>query len=378
VASIEKSRREGVAYCAIPVHGTIGAAPDGSECVTSDAFRRGLQRALDLDVAVIVLEIRSDGGLISEMEQIVQAIQGARGPKFVAHVEKALSAAAIIALACQDIVMNPGARLGAAVPWTMSREGTPAAIDEKFQSAIRALMRSAAEHGGHNVLLPRGMAEMDLELCLVVQGGSPVVVESHRSRPCQGTVLKPAGRILSLTADEALRCGLARGIAVERARIPAIIGIEAWHEASDQPWHTVLNQSQGARRKVQEQADEAAQNAATARYAELMLPRVQQIQARLSELRGVVEAAFATESDLLKQRSTEIRQADASYQRSGDATLHQYKLAEIKNRIDPQFTAVRQRGREAIEESNLLVRELQEIEKQLDPAGQRGDPKKRK
>jgi hypothetical protein len=151
----------------------------------------------------------------------------AKGYRFVAIVHKALSAGAMITMACKEIYMTEGATMGAAVSYRVGRDGLPvqmaADMAEKLQSVWRAVCRKAAEHGGHPSILAEAMVDPAFSLTMRREGDA-VVVE----RDGAGDVLKANGRVLTLTAREAVNCGLAKGIVDDLAALGPCLGLTGW------------------------------------------------------------------------------------------------------------------------------------------------------
>lgn len=192
-------------FCVVPVIGRIGAA------VTSDDLSYALDAARTYGADYVVLFIDSPGGSVEEAQRIIRVIQSHRPLKLIAVVKEAWSAGAIIAMACPTIVMLPGSKIGAAVPYTRAKDGTPQDVDAKFHSIWDTEARAAAELGGHSSLVAKGMVDLDLALFLQRGPDGPVVTEDPTPKR-----LKAKGEILSLTANEAVACGLAAGVFEER------------------------------------------------------------------------------------------------------------------------------------------------------------------
>ncbi len=206
-------------YYVIPIKGEIG------KDVQKELIRQGLQTARLKKAGYIVYEIDSPGGSVGETEEILGIMTEKSDLRRVAIVSKALSSAAVLCMACNDVFVQPGATIGAALP--IPAGPTPQPLDEKVLSAIRAMARSAAEMGGHNTLLIQGMMETDMELGLTVKDGKPLVAAGH-----DGKLLKERGKILTLTAHEAVDCGLARAITDDPAEIGRMLGIAKWQDAT--------------------------------------------------------------------------------------------------------------------------------------------------
>jgi len=162
----------------IPIEGTIdrGLGP---------FVERSLEAAGEARAPFAILDINTPGGRVDAAWQIVDAIQEAQLPVY-AYVDRALSAGAMIALATDAIYMRPGATLGAATPVT--GEGQKAS--EKMVSAMRSEFRALAEARGLDPRIAEAMVDEEVEI--------PGLV--------------PAGKLLTLSADEMLEVGFASGI----------------------------------------------------------------------------------------------------------------------------------------------------------------------
>ena len=128
------------------------------------------------------------------------------------------SAGALIAFACQGIYMAPGTSIGAAAPVMASPAGTADAAGEKSVAAIRSQMAALAERNGHPVGLALAMVDFDVELWEVTVDGNITALtltelermeREGRAVVERGEIISPVGKLLSLTAGEAQRYGLA-------------------------------------------------------------------------------------------------------------------------------------------------------------------------
>lgn len=146
--------------------------------------RRVLQEAERQGAAVIV-HINTPGGRADAATQIRDALLDAP-VRTIAFIDKeAYSAGALIALACKEIYMTRGAVIGAAAPVSFGGQ----AMSEKVVSAIRTLFRATAEHRGRNPDVAEAMVDKDVAV--------PDLVE--------------AGKLLTLTTQEALAWNMADG-----------------------------------------------------------------------------------------------------------------------------------------------------------------------
>ncbi len=126
-----------------------------------------VDRALseDASAAAVVLDINTLGGRVDAAIKIRDALLGAK-VKTVAYVHpRAISAGALIALACDFIVVAPGASFGAATPIQLGAEGAEA-VSEKMVSYFRTELRTTAEAKGR-----RGdIAEAMVDASVVIDG----------------------------------------------------------------------------------------------------------------------------------------------------------------------------------------------------------------
>lgn len=220
---IETRAGRGAPYYVLPIRGTFGLE------VSNAVVNECLHTARELGAKVVVLEIESPGGRVSELKALLDTLDRYSDLRIVAFVKDAKSAAAIFAMSCREIVMADRAQIGAATPFTIGPDGTPQNIEAKFESALRADFRAAVERGQHNPLLAEGMVRDDLELGLqLTPEGGKRVVEGHGDR-----VLKKRGEILTLTTQQAIECGLALGNSARLSDSRKWLGLDAWFDLTD-------------------------------------------------------------------------------------------------------------------------------------------------
>lgn len=136
----------------------------------------GLQKAMEADADVVLLDLDSYGGAVDAADSIRSAILRYEKP-VVAYVNmQAASAGALISIACDSIYMKTGSSIGAATVVDQSGNVMP----DKYQSFMRGMMRSTAQAKGRN----------------------PEIAEA---------MVDTAG-VLSLTPEEAVKVGYCEGI----------------------------------------------------------------------------------------------------------------------------------------------------------------------
>lgn len=155
----------------IPVTGTIDHG-------LAAFVARAIRDAEEAGAAAVVLEIDTPGGLVDAALKARDAIVGSK-VRTIAYVNpRAWSAGALLAIACETLVMNPGGSMGAA-------ETRP--NEEKYISAVRAEFEATAGLRGRDPQLAGAMVDADIEI--------------------PGLVSR--GKILTLTAAKATELGFA-------------------------------------------------------------------------------------------------------------------------------------------------------------------------
>jgi membrane-bound serine protease (ClpP class) len=178
----------------VPVTGVIelGLAP---------FIERSLEVAAAAGASVVILDIDTPGGRVDAAERIADALGDASMPVFAFVNRRAFSAGALISLATDGIYMRPGSVIGAATPVDGQGQKAP----EKIVSAMRSEMRALAEARGLDPTVAESMVDEDIEI--------PGVVE--------------AGKLLTLTTEEAVELGYAN----EVEDFPSLVAILGQAEA---------------------------------------------------------------------------------------------------------------------------------------------------
>lgn len=151
--------------------------------------RRGVDEAVRENADAIIFQMDTPGGAVNAAKGIINVITQTEIPTYTFVESEAYSAGAIIALATPNIYMAPGSVIGAATPMMVSPMGgvqeMPDEVQEKMTSAVAAMVRSAAEQGGHPKELAEAMVRADMEY------------------EVNGEIISEEGRLLTLTNEEA-------------------------------------------------------------------------------------------------------------------------------------------------------------------------------
>lgn len=174
----------------VPINGTIDLGlPPFVERVVELAAKEHPQ--------VIIFDIDTFGGRLDGATRIKDAIMGATVPTVAFINRRAISAGALIALACDRIVMTSGGTIGAAT--AVNLEGKKAS--EKVISYMREEMSSTAEARNR----PRRIAEAMVDEDLIV----PWVIIDDDTVKLVDVEGSKAGKLITLTTLKALALGIA-------------------------------------------------------------------------------------------------------------------------------------------------------------------------
>jgi membrane-bound serine protease (ClpP class) len=145
-----------------------------------------LENAREIDADIVIVEMDSYGGVLTDAKEITQMIMDFKKPIWVFVNSDAASAGALISIACDSIYMSPGASIGAA---TVVNGSDGSQAPDKYQSYMRSIMRSTAEENGRDPRIAEAMVD------------ERTVIDS----------IKQAGKVLTLTTTEAIELGYCEG-----------------------------------------------------------------------------------------------------------------------------------------------------------------------
>lgn len=145
-----------------------------------------LEQAEALQVDVILIEMDTYGGAVTDADEIRTRILESKIPVYVFINKDAASAGALISIASDSIYMAPGASIGAA---TVVNGADGAAAPDKYQSYMRSMMRSTAEATGRNPKIAEAMVDEKLVVPGLSDAESVItfsVSEAIKNGYCEG------------------------------------------------------------------------------------------------------------------------------------------------------------------------------------------------
>ena len=171
----------------------------------------GIERAELANADAIIFDVDTPGGRVDAAVDIIDAIQDTEIPTIAYVNREAISAGAMISIACDQIVMTSGGTIGDSAP--VSVQGEEAG--EKALSYVRTTIQSTAERQGHNAHIAVAMVDKKRVLVRLTDGKivsyRPDIYEEHRQNGKEMEVISAEGELLTLTTDEALAYRFAHG-----------------------------------------------------------------------------------------------------------------------------------------------------------------------
>ncbi len=178
---------------------------DGEINLAASAYvKRLLAAATEAEAAVLMLELNTFGGRVDAAILIRDALIDAPMHTAVFINKRAISAGALISLACHSIAISPGGTIGAATPVAGGPgQEIPAAVEEKYLSYFRQEMRSTAETRGRNGDLAEAMVDADAEVEGISEKGKLLTLNTqtaleHNMADVEAKSLEEALEVLGL------------------------------------------------------------------------------------------------------------------------------------------------------------------------------------
>lgn len=196
---------------------------------TRDQLAKRLGHARQMGVKHVILQIDTYGGAVHAGLEMSAMLKGQSDLHVIAYVpEKAISAGAMIALACNEIVMGPAAKMGDAAPIAIMPSGELQPLPEteraKFESPVLEDFRHSARQNGYDSLLVESMVSVGKTVYWIEneQGTRKFVAafplkETEKDDTTWKLVpnvrqpIDSANELLTVSTDLALKLGLAKG-----------------------------------------------------------------------------------------------------------------------------------------------------------------------
>lgn len=176
---------------------------------------RTVREAQGAGAGAVLLDINTFGGRVDAAVAMRDTLINAPIRTIAFINQRAISAGALIAIACETVVTTKGGTIGAAAPVIGGGSGESRGADEKSVSYVRSEFRATAEARNRPARLAEAMVDADVEI--------PDIIEK--------------GKLLTLTGAEALKHGIADLEAATLEAAVAAAGLEgAALRVAEQTW----------------------------------------------------------------------------------------------------------------------------------------------
>ena len=172
-------------------------------------MKEAFEEATSVQADYIIIHMNTYGGLVNIADSMRTRILNTPIPVLCFIDNQAISAGALIAIACDSIYMRMGGNIGAATVV----DQTGAAVPDKYQSFMRSTMRATAESHGKDTII----------------SGNDTIIKWHRDPHIAEAMVDPriavegiddSTKVLTFTAEEAIANGYCEGLA---AGIPEVL-----------------------------------------------------------------------------------------------------------------------------------------------------------
>ena len=189
---------------------------DGEINLAASAYvKRLIDAAFEEEAAVLMIELNTFGGRVDAAVLIRDALIDAEVHTAVFINKRAISAGALISLACHSIAIAPGGTIGAATPIASGPgQEIPAAVEEKYLSYFRQEMRSTAETRGRNGDIAEAMVDAEAEVAGISK----------------------EGKLLTLTNKTALEFGMVDAEATSLDEALVALGLDGPTQEVERTW----------------------------------------------------------------------------------------------------------------------------------------------
>lgn len=168
-----------------------------------------IQTAEEAGADAIVFDVDTPGGRVDSAVNIIRAIQDTQIPTIAFVNRQAISAGAMISIACNQIVMASGGTIGDSAPVTIQGDE----VGEKAVSYIQGTIRATAERENRNPDIAEAMVDKELVLVKLRDGQIiKLLPEEYAAREVEGEemeILCAQGKLLTLSTRQALDYGFA-------------------------------------------------------------------------------------------------------------------------------------------------------------------------
>ncbi len=200
--------------------------------IVAQAWRDAVKLLEKDKVEVVVVRINSGGGALSEMEPFQNVFQNDYKTKFrtVAWIESAISCAAMSPWPIADMYFLPGGNIGACTAWHQVSGGQMVQADADTRESILVQMEKTSRWANRDPKIMRAMQIMEPLSANIDENGNVKFFQDLSGK----IILNQQGKILTLTANEALQVGFSKGTAATLDELMKTMGITEYVVAGKQ------------------------------------------------------------------------------------------------------------------------------------------------
>jgi membrane-bound serine protease (ClpP class) len=173
---------------------------------------RTIREAEEAGAAAVLLDINTFGGRVDAAVVMRDALLNARVRTIAFVNQRAISAGALIALACETLIMSKGGTIGAAAPVVGGGTGDTQPADEKAVSYVRKEFRATAETRNRPPEIAEAMVDADVEIPGIVEKGKLLTLTTSEA------LEHKVAELTADTVDAALEAAGVSGPEMRRAR----------------------------------------------------------------------------------------------------------------------------------------------------------------
>ncbi len=143
-------------------------------------LQHALRNIPDTSDTTVVVKMDTFGGRVDSALEMVDSLTNLQNAHTIAFVtNKAISAGALISLACNQLVMKYHTTIGDCAPITYSGGG-PKMMGEKFQAPLRAKFRALARRNNYPPVLAEAMVTAEMEVYRIQFANTTVYMDSRQ------------------------------------------------------------------------------------------------------------------------------------------------------------------------------------------------------
>src|SRR5688572_24747858 len=142
---------------------------------------RTLREAEEAGAAAVLLDINTFGGRVDAAVAMRDALLHSPVRTIAFINQRAISAGALIALACNTVIMTTGGTIGAAAPVVGGGSGETQPADEKSVSYVRSEFRATAETRSRPAAIAEAMVDADVEIAGVIEKGKLLTLTTSQA-----------------------------------------------------------------------------------------------------------------------------------------------------------------------------------------------------